>query len=113
MEHVRSGQTGYRKGIAADAVVLARRVTYMEARTALDAKMLEAALFALQFIVLQTSDGRTVEINPQLIVSIRAPRAGDHFAEGTKCLIFTNDGKFISVRNSCDEVREALVAAGH
>lgn len=94
-----------------DVPILARRATYMEARVVLDALF---AQLALQFILLQTSDGRTVEINPQLIVAIRPPPSvGGHFAEGTKCLIFTNDGKFISVRNTCDEVRAALAAAGH
>lgn len=49
-----------------------------------------------------------VEVNPQRIVSLRQPRGGEHFAPGSHCLVFTSDGKYISTRETCEEIHIIL-----
>lgn len=56
-------------------------------------------------------DGQPIEISPDSVVSIRPPRNTDHFAKGTNCLIFTNDGKYTAVVETCPLVQ--LIMTGH
>jgi len=65
-------------------------------------------LVALRLIQFTGPDGQTVVINPDEIVSVRSPRSTDHFGPGIQCLIFTVDGKYISVKEACSQVRETL-----
>ena len=58
-------------------------------------------------LVLLTGPGQQViGVNPETVVSVRAPRSCEHFALGTRCLITTSDGKFISVAEPCPAVRK-------
>lgn len=63
-----------------------------------------ALLLAVDLIALVTADGRVVAINPNEIVAVRPPRRTDAFVEGARCLIFTTDGKFISARDTCEDI---------
>ena len=67
-----------------------------------------AALVVL--VELHGPEGRRFFINPAEITSVREPSSRDrqHFAPGTHCNIVTTDGKFISTRETCDEVRAAV-----
>jgi len=65
---------------------------------------------ALIFIRLTGSDGAIVDLNPAEIVAMREPRPqGKRIVHQTvNCLIFTADGKFIGVREHCNEVRKLI-----
>jgi hypothetical protein len=68
--------------------------------------MLIAEMFALHLISLHTPEGNDILVNPSEIISIRSRREEEtHFAGDVHCLLFTADGKFIGVRETCDEVR--------
>jgi hypothetical protein len=72
---------------------------------------LAAAFIAIHLVVFTGPDHQAVEINPQEVASIREPRGTEHFASGTHCLIFTTDGKFTAVVQTCQQVHERLEQA--
>lgn len=47
-----------------------------------------------------------VIVNVAEATYFRAPRAGDNFVKGAKCLVFLSDGRFLSVTETCDEVEQ-------
>jgi hypothetical protein len=54
-------------------------------------------------------DGQSIEINPEEIVSIRAPGTiAEHLHRATRCIVTTSDGKFVGVREECSEVEQKL-----
>lgn len=62
-------------------------------------------------ILLHGLDGHDIMVNPIQVTSMHAQLEGkpnEHVAEGAKCLINTTDGKFVSVIETCDKVRELL-----
>ena len=62
------------------------------------------ALGTLILIKLDAPDRQTIYINPQQIVSVRAPRSHiDAFGPNVHCLIHTADGKYIAVIQPCDK----------
>jgi hypothetical protein len=65
-------------------------------------------LLLLTLIVLTGPDGQHVEINPKGIISLRAPRATDHFNKDVHCLVFTSDGKYTGVQETCEQVNAKL-----
>jgi hypothetical protein len=68
-----------------------------------------ATILAVILVRFTGPDGQHVEINPDEVVSIRVPRANEgHFAKGVQCLIFTGDGKYTPVIETCDEVSYKL-----
>lgn len=71
-------------------------------------KMVVAVLAAL--VELHGPDDQRVFVNPDQIISIREPRGMEqgHFARGTRCLVTTADGKYLTVREKCTELREMI-----
>jgi hypothetical protein len=67
-----------------------------------------AVILALELITLTGPDKQVIQLNPNVIVSLRAPRVGEHFAPGTRCLIHTSDGKIIVVQETCTQVNGLL-----
>ena len=64
---------------------------------------------ALVLIVLHTVSGRPIEINPRLITHMRGPEpAHSSFTEGARCMINFSDGKYITVRETCEEVKKLI-----
>jgi uncharacterized protein YlzI (FlbEa/FlbD family) len=63
-------------------------------------------LLAVLFITVHAPDGQDIEINAAEISSIRKPRedAGDHFAEGTQCVLTMTNGKFHLTTETCLDV---------
>jgi hypothetical protein len=53
-------------------------------------------------------DGQPIDIYPEQVVSTRPIRDLDHFDPKIKCIIHTTDGKFISVVEDCNLVRQKL-----
>ena len=69
-------------------------------------------LAALYLVVLHTIDGREVYINPQAVTNLQDARDDrdptKHTAHGVECIISLSDGKFVSVAEFCETVREQL-----
>lgn len=61
-------------------------------------------IIAQTFLELTGPDHQIVEINPDSIVSMRVPRRAEHFAPGTRCIIFTSDGKHTLVQEECSTI---------
>jgi hypothetical protein len=66
---------------------------------------------ALQYIVLQTLDGRTVYVNPRQIVSTSQAR-GKLVVDAVQCVIYTTDNRFLTVAETCESVKARLEALG-
>jgi len=70
-----------------------------------------AEFWLVALIVLHTVDGREVAINPAQVTHLQAAKPGEPnrlFTEGARCQINLADGKFVTVRESCDVVRKLL-----
>lgn len=68
------------------------------------------ALLAAAWIVLHGPDGQVIHLNPGLAVNVRTPRGTEqrHFPPGTQCIVFTVDGRFLSVAEPCPVVLKRL-----
>lgn len=67
----------------------------------------------MDFVALQTLDGRTVFVNPALVVSVATPRDDSHTTLNPRveCVVTYVDGKFTTVMEACDSVRRRIEAA--
>jgi hypothetical protein len=72
--------------------------------------MSAAALIAASLITLHAPgrQQRRVDINPAEIVMVSEPR--EHVANDSNCVIWTADGHFVAVVETCDQVRALLAA---
>ena len=73
-------------------------------------------LVSIDLLELHGPDGQTVYISTHEINSLRQPRDFDlrrHFATGTKCIVLTTDGKFISVVESCQTIIARIKESNH
>lgn len=73
--------------------------------------MLETAATVL--VLLHAPGGRQIHVNPDLVVSMRTAVEGEPnvaLTDEVKCMLNTNDGKFISVVERCDMVMELFNA---
>lgn len=69
-------------------------------------------LFAT-LILLHSPDQHEIVLNPSSITSMRSPyhhQKNEHFTEDAHCLINTNDGKFVTVTETCKQVEELIRA---
>ena len=66
---------------------------------------------SLTLILLTGPGGQTIELNPQAVVELRAPRGTDHVAKSVRCLVFTLDGRFVGVEESCARARDLVTKA--
>ena len=63
----------------------------------------------LELLVLHTLDGRTVYLNSEQIISMAVPLPkSQNFSDGVKCVITLADGKFTSVVETCEDIREKI-----
>lgn len=53
-------------------------------------------------------DNQEIVLNAEEIVTLRPPRVSEHFAPGAQCLINTEDGKFLTVMETCLEIRNRI-----
>lgn len=62
------------------------------------------------FVLLTAIDGADISVNVRHVVSFREPRANEDqlIRNGVGCMLITDDGKFISVREHCAEVVNKL-----
>ena len=60
-------------------------------------------------IILHSATGVEIDLNEKLITNMRGPEVGNRlFTDNVKCLINMSDGKFITVRETCEEVRRLI-----
>ena len=65
----------------------------------------------LVMIILHSASGVEIDVNTATITNMRSPEPGHkHFTPDVKCLINMSDGKFVTVRETCEEVRRAMEA---
>lgn len=63
-------------------------------------------VIALELVLLHTLDGRSIYVNPAAIIKIEETRAkGSVLVDEVNCVIFLSDRWYISVKESCAEVR--------
>jgi hypothetical protein len=84
----------------------------MRRRRAVPAAFLCLLPAAIALIELHGPAGQRIFVNPSEVTSIREPHGIDqgHWAKGTRCLVVMADGKFLTVTEACDEVRQKLEA---
>ena len=66
------------------------------------------AELAAGLVLLHSPNGHGILINPAAVTSMQSAvhgKANAHIHEGVRCLINTSDGKFVSVIETCDQVR--------
>jgi hypothetical protein len=68
---------------------------------------------AAVLVVLHGPGGHDILINPSTVTSMTGPRSGKNISDDVKCLINTTDGKFISVIETCDVVRDLIRQSEH
>jgi hypothetical protein len=66
---------------------------------------------AAQYIVLETLDGRKIHVNPRHIVSTSQAK-GKLVTDAVQCVIYTIDGRFFSVVETCDSIKSRLEEFG-
>jgi hypothetical protein len=71
-------------------------------------------VLALDLLLLTAPDGKYLAVVPEQVVALRGPanngRAQLH--ESVHCVVFTVDGKFLSVVETCQEVSRRLKTYG-
>jgi len=68
-------------------------------------------LAVLHLVLLHSVDGREIFVNPEQVTSVQGYTDGEHnkvLAESVNCVIGMTNGKFISVAEYCDEVKQKL-----
>ena len=68
------------------------------------------ALLVAAWIMVQGPGGQVIWVNPETVVSVRAPRGvrDGHWPADTQCLITTVDGKFITTSEPCSQIERRL-----
>jgi hypothetical protein len=62
-------------------------------------------------IILHSATGVEIDVNTANITNMRSPEPGNRlFTPDVRCLINMSDGKFVTVRETCEEVRRAMDA---
>ena len=62
----------------------------------------------LEFLYLHGMDGRGIHINPYHIVSVAEAKDGGSLVGGVHCVVSMVDRKFLTVVESCDNIRQRL-----
>jgi hypothetical protein len=63
---------------------------------------------AVLFVILTAPTGQPIEVNPKAVVAMREPRGSEHFHKSARCLLSTSDGKWVTVTESCAQVKKLL-----
>ena len=69
-----------------------------------------AILSAITLVELHGPTGQIIWVNPQEVTDVREPTATQHFARGTKCLVYLSN-HFVTVTENCIAVKKKLIAA--
>jgi len=65
-------------------------------------------IFAV-ILILHSATGVEIIVNDQLITNMRNPEPGKKlFNDSVKCQINMSDGKFVTVKETCEEVKKLI-----
>jgi len=68
-------------------------------------------MIMLVLIILHSGSGTPLELNPAMVTNLRNPEPSNGaFSPGVKCQINMADGKFVTVKETCAEVRKLMEA---
>lgn len=59
-----------------------------------------------RLILLHGPGNQQIWVNPETITSVRVPLDKDHLANGVRCVVNMGDGKFATVLEDCETVKE-------
>lgn len=62
----------------------------------------------IDLVMLTAPDGKYLSVVPAQVVALRGKGEGELMHHGVHCLVFTADGKFLSVVEKCEEVDHKL-----
>ena len=63
----------------------------------------------LVLIVLHSGSGTPIDLNTEMITNMRSPEPGNkNFNDNVRCQINMVDGKFVTVKETCAEVRKLM-----
>ena len=69
-------------------------------------------MIMLVLIVLHSGSGTPLELNPALVTNLRNPEPSNGaFSKGVHCQVNMVDGKFVTVIETCVEVRKLMEQA--
>jgi hypothetical protein len=60
----------------------------------------------LSLVVLHNAAGQEITVNSKEVTILRSPMQGRHLSPKARCAIFFSDGKFASVTETCEAVRQ-------
>ena len=65
-------------------------------------------------IILHSGTGTVIDLNTETITNLRNPEPNNPaFTSNVKCMINMTDGKFVTVMESCKEVRQIMENRKH
>lgn len=62
----------------------------------------------IDLVTLTAPDGKYLSVQPSHVVALRGSGGHGTLHQGVRCVVFTADGKFLSVVETCDEVDHKL-----
>jgi hypothetical protein len=63
----------------------------------------------LVMIILHSATGTEIDLNSHAITNLRNPEPGNgNFTAGVRCMINMVDGKFVTVIETCEQVRRIM-----
>ena len=65
-------------------------------------------MIMLVMVILHSGAGTPIDLNADAITNMRSREAGKNFADSVRCQINLMDGKFVTVRETCAEVRKLM-----
>jgi hypothetical protein len=65
-------------------------------------------IIAFHLLTFHGPNDQEIDIDPHKVVTVRPLRSTEHFGYGIKCLIHTDDGKYVAVTEECDVVKKAV-----
>jgi len=67
-------------------------------------------MIMLVLIILHSGSGTPLDVNTETITNLRNPEPGNSgaFSKNVKCQINMTDGKFVTVMETCSEVRKQM-----
>jgi len=67
-------------------------------------------MIMLVLIVLHSGSGTPLDLNTAMITNLRNPEPANSgvFAKGVQCQVNMVDGKFVTVKETCEQVRKLM-----
>ena len=62
----------------------------------------------IELMVLHTLDNRPLYVNPKEVISLAPSKDNTLLVKGVQCIVSLTDAKFVSVKETCDDIREMI-----